>query len=396
MFSKKLNLLYMAECVSLESTKGDFVHVNEVIQAFARRGHNVTFVIRGRKTPVFFKNHLLTFRLPDLRFPMSIFLYLATLLLIAIRASVRRPDVIYVRDNGLNIGVLIGRMLAIPVFLEINGDLPLEYSFKNGILTRILKMIIKNSYSLADVIIVPSIGQRSILTSLHIANNRLYTISNGVNHRLFRPLEKFLCRQELKLDRNTFYFCFVGNIITWQGLDHAIIALSRLTKEIKDIKLQLIIAGDGPEKKELEKLAHKVDVANNVTFLGFIQHDRIPIVVNACDVCIAPFTAWRNKKIGVSPLKLYEYLSCGKPVIASSLLGTEIVSNLDAGILVEPDNIEELKNAFKKAIEMLPYWEKRAQFLHKEIAENHSWDCRVNEIVQIMHNFKTPSPNLPE
>ena len=382
-----MRLLYLADCVSSHSTGGDFIHVKEVLGAFVRKGHNLTLLIRNKAMPKFLENHIYTLKLPDLRFPLSIFVYAISALTITVETLAKKPNAIYVRDNGINLGVIIGKILRIPFILEVNGDLLLEYSLKNKASAQILKLAMRITYPLADVIIIPSKGQLSILKPQKVNPNKVYIIPNAANPQKFRLQNKTKCRQKLKLTKNSFYFCFVGNLAPWQGLDYAITALSKLIKENKNPKIKLIIIGDGPVKEKLETLAHKLNIKNNIIFLGAVDHEDIPCIINACDVCIAPFTAWRNKKIGVSPLKLFEYLSCGKPVIASSVPGTEIIKELDAGILVEPDNIEALKEAYKEAIKKLPYWEKRAHILHKEIATNHSWNNRVDTILRIIQQI---------
>ncbi|MGD6934232.1 MAG: glycosyltransferase family 4 protein [Candidatus Bathyarchaeia archaeon] len=391
---KKLNLLYLAECVSFHSTRGDIIHVSEVVEEFVRKGNSVTLLIRGKHTPSFFKNHLLTLRLSDFHFPKSLFLYFWSFIAISFRVLIKRPDVIYVRDNGLNLGLIIGNLVSIPVFLEINGDLSLEYSYKSNVMSRMLKISLRNSYSLADTIILPMPRLHSVLESLNIDTSRTKIIPNGVNHRVFYPKNKFVCREELNLGKNSFYLCFVGNLAPWQGVENAILALSKLYHESIDVDLKLIIVGNGPEEIKLKRLTDELKIADKVIFTGVVSHNGVANIVNACDVCVAPFTAWRNRKVGVSALKIYEYLSCGKPVIISSLPGTEIIEKLDAGILVEPDNVQELKNAIQKAIKMLPYWERRSFILHKEIAENYSWDCRVNDILRIIEQVLNKRASL--
>ncbi|MCJ7631941.1 glycosyltransferase, partial [Candidatus Bathyarchaeota archaeon] len=283
--SKTPNLLYLAESVSLNSTKGDLVHVKEVVEAFVRKHAKVIVLIRGKETPDFFKNHLSTFRLPDLPFPLSALTYFISTFVIVLVLSVNKPDMIYVRDNGLNIGVIIGKIYHVPVLLEINGDLQLEYSFKRAIMTKLLLFVMRNSYSLADAIVVVSRGLLQIPISLRVRNNKIHVVPNGVNSNRFSPQNKLLLRQDLGLDRNSTYFCFVGNLAPWQGVENAITALSVLAKKAEYCSVKLLIVGDGPQRKELLKLASQLNVADRITFLGAVPHEVIPIIVNACDVC---------------------------------------------------------------------------------------------------------------
>lgn len=389
MHNKKV--FYVADNVSLQSRVGDIVHVKEFVDVLSKKGFQVTLLIRSSKTSqdIAIKNLTLV-RIPSLRFPWSIFSYMISFVTIAFVMLATKPALIYVRDSGINVSVVPAKLLRIPVFLEINGDRTKEHSNLNKIFQTLVGNLTKTTYASANGIIIPSQNQISLLVPRGVKSEKIFNVPNGVNPNLFRPINKNLCRTKLVL-QDAFYFCFVGHLALWQGIDNAIVSFSKLVRDNPAMNLRLMIVGDGPLLEKLKSLTSDLQLKGRVLFLGSIPHEIVPYAINACDVCIAPFTAWRNKTIGVSPLKLFEYLSCGKPVIASLIPGTEIIKELDAGILVEPDNVEDLKNAFRKAIEMLPYWEKKAYILHEELAKNHSWDSRVDDIVKIMHSVSNKS-----
>jgi glycosyltransferase involved in cell wall biosynthesis len=384
---KMLRLLYIAQDVSLFVNRGDTTHVKEVVEAFIRRGLNITLLIGSKERSKSLENYICTLKLPRRGFPVSILAYVRNMLTITLAILILKPDIIYVRANAINLEVIIGKILHIPVILEVNGDVILEYGL-NKILVQIIKLALRITYYLADAIIVPTKGLASLILQREKVNpNKIYIIPNAVNIKRFYPRDKTECRQKLKLSEDYFYFCFVGNLAKWQGLDYAITALAQLLKEDRNQRIKLIIVGDGPEKEKLIKLANKLQVNYNIIFLGSVNYKEIPYIINACDVCIAPFTSWRNKELGISPLKLYEYLACGKPVITSKLPGTEIVSELDAGILVEAENIEKLKEAYKEVLKRLHHYNEKRNIIHEEIAKNHSWDNRVDIILNIIQQI---------
>jgi glycosyltransferase involved in cell wall biosynthesis len=224
----------------------------------------------------------------------------------------------------------------------------------------------------------------TLLKKRGVRTRNVFLVPNGVNPKYFHPIDKTMCRSKLNLDDAPFYFCFVGNLAPWQGIDKAIAAFAKLLNEKPGLDAKLLIAGTGPSRKELEKLASELKLEKKIVFLGSIAHELVPYVICASDVCIAPFGYWRNMKMGVSPLKLFEYLSCGRPVVVSSIPGTEIVKQLDAGIVVKPDDIEELKDAFGKAIQTFSYFEQREDVISHSVAETQSWQARVNDIIEIV------------
>ncbi len=102
MYSKKLKIFYLAECVSLKSKAGDLIHVLDFLEVLTKKDHEVTVFIRGKKSPTFLKNNAKTFQLPDFPFPFSFFLYIICSLFFGIEVLIKKPDIIYERDNGIN------------------------------------------------------------------------------------------------------------------------------------------------------------------------------------------------------------------------------------------------------------------------------------------------------
>ena len=79
--------------------------------------------------------------------------------------------------------------------------------------------------------------------------------------------------------------------------------------------------GDGELKNELIHLAEKMNVANKCIFTGKIPYEKVPLYINIADVCV---DLKKNLPFGYSSLKLYEYMACEKPVVASNIIDFEI------------------------------------------------------------------------
>jgi glycosyltransferase involved in cell wall biosynthesis len=155
-------------------------------------------------------------------------------------------------------------------------------------------------------------------------------------------MDRIACRRELGLDENYFYVGFVGSFGSWVGLDTLIEAI-RMTKESGYGEIRGVLVGDGGTRGYLERLVKQHRLDKEVIFTGKKSYQEVVIFMNGFDVCLAPFKKERNLKIGLSPLKLYEYLACGKPVIASRLQGiTEVIDHGNCGFLFEPDDVEDL------------------------------------------------------
>ena len=121
----KKRVLYIADCVSLQSGVGDLVHVREFVNILSKKKLDVTLIIRNGDSSNFMTN-ISIFKIPSLDFPLSIFTYLFSLIGTMLLTLITRPKFIYVRSGGINFPVFLGKLLRIPIFLEINGDLTKE------------------------------------------------------------------------------------------------------------------------------------------------------------------------------------------------------------------------------------------------------------------------------
>ena len=109
-----------------------------------------------------------------------------------------------------------------------------------------------------------------------------------------------------------------------------------------------------------------------------VPYEEVPKYINACDVCVAPFL-FRNS--GLSPLKVFEYLACGKPVVTSMINGLDFIKKYDLGILVEPENFDELAQALIKLLQNEKLRKKMAKNGRNVIATKYSWEVIAKKVV---------------
>ena len=109
--------------------------------------------------------------------------------------------------------------------------------------------------------------------------------------------------------------------------------LHRSTRaNLKRGRLRFLVVGDGPGRPELEEKACCLAVADNVHFVGLVQHDAIVDYIAAFDVALQP-----SVTPYASPLKIFEYLALGKPVVAPRLPNIEeILVDGETGLLFAP------------------------------------------------------------
>lgn len=243
--------------------------------------------------------------------------------------------------------------------------------------------ILKKALGFSDRIIAVTPGIKTNLEKTYgIPGEKIVVVSNGANTSLFKPQEQEICRKELGLDLEIPYVCFVGNLAPWQGVEYLVKAAPSILSRFPECCF--LIIGDGVMKDNLLKLCRELGVEDKFIFTGVVSYDRVPLYINASDICTAPFILARNAKIGLSPLKLYEYMACGKPVVASDISGvSDVLEASGGGIPVLPENPNALAEGVLNLLENPGLRKKLGSKGLSYVTENYSWYSvakKVNEV----------------
>lgn len=113
-------------------------------------------------------------------------------------------------------------------------------------------------------------------------------------------------------------------------------------------RVKFMIVGEGFLECQLKQLVHTLGLEEKVIFTGAVDHDMVPAYICAADVCVAPFRDTEVTRCK-SPLKIAEYMACGKAIVASNV--GEVRKMLGGiGVLVEPGDCYDLTEGILKVI----------------------------------------------
>ncbi len=280
-------------------------------------------------------------------------------------------------------------MLRIPAIIELNGISDIEAEMlgrtqkRKGISRPIRKFISRDLFRNVDSVVAVTHGiKREVIVRYGVKSDKIFVIQNGANINLFKSMSRSLCREKFGLNQSDKYVCFIGNLAPWQGVENLVKA-SPLIFE-KEMKVRFLIVGDGILGETLRIMVKEINMDERFHFLGKIPYENVPFIINASDVCVAPFIRRRNEKIGLSPLKIYEYLACGRPVVASDIEGVgDFLLETGSGITVEPENYEALAQGI---IELLHKEEVRKVMGRNgrdAVVKEHSWDSVAEKVVEV-------------
>jgi glycosyltransferase involved in cell wall biosynthesis len=276
--------------------------------------------------------------------------------------SVHHPRYTVIPKLGMSAApLLIYRALRsfVPRLLDIHGDVDLidaHYFYPDGVaavmLARLLNKPVVITARGTDINLIPryQLPRRQILwaarhasgmiavcqalkgamVELGIPEHRIRVLANGVDLAQFQPRPREEARRRWALHGPT--LLSVGHLIARKGHDLVIRSLTELDG------VSLLIAGEGPERAALGRLAKDLGVADRVRFCGLVAHADLPELYSAVDALVLASSreGWANV--------LLESLACGTPVIASNVWGnSEVIAAKAAGLLVQrtPGSIAE-------------------------------------------------------
>ena len=191
------------------------------------------------------------------------------------------------------------------------------------------------------MVVTHEIADKLINKLPRLTGNDYTILPSGANIDLFVPMPKKAARSKLKIDPTTKVVGFVGTLANYQGIDTLIDASGSIIAEEQNTVFFII--GEGPMKRNWQQRTRRACLLKHFRFLGQIEYHELPVWINAMDVCVAPFLRIAGTR---SPVKIFDYLACGRPVVASRIDGTTDVFKQSGGVhLVEPEHPQRLAAA---------------------------------------------------
>ena len=334
-----MRILYSAIDQTVPGTKGGSIHVTAVAEGLAALGHDMHVLVdRGNGPFPAGPINWIAMRPPlganQLRWVRS-----GAVRRIAERL---RPDVIM--ERYYNFGgeaILHARALHARAVLEVNAPVIDHAGSSKALVDRALIVRPMQRWrericAAADVIVTPN---ARILPS-STPPDRILEVEWGADTVRFHPGAV----GPLPFTRPSGVVAvFAGAFRSWHGAIHLARALRRLAQRGRQDISGLFI-GDGPE---LAAVKAETAGLHNVVFTGALAHDLMPAALASADIGVAPFDIAAHKPLALgfywSPLKLFEYMAAGLPVVAPAVARIpELVADGREGLLYDPADEDAL------------------------------------------------------
>lgn len=260
-----------------------------------------------------------------------------------LRAVRARPDVVYYRWMDSPHALFLAKLLGARCVCEVNGEPVPDWSDEQGGRVRAIRhWLARFALSRCDRVVVLTEGLRDLLVRRYrVPIQRIAVLPSGTDTELFAPRDPAACRRQLGLPEDLPYVGFVGSFYRYQGLQCLMDAMVKVRQVWPSA--QLLLVGDGEAALELKEQAHRLGLDGSITWSGRVSYEQVPLYIGAMTVCVAPFRGDRGE---TSPVKVFDYLACGRPVIASAIPCVEKMFVPGTGVqLVSPDHPARLADA---------------------------------------------------
>ena len=370
--------IFMACDALLDGKDAQTTHVIELLRNLKRKNKVICFAPKPKNARYDFQE--ITY-IPALNKPvflsiscqLSLFFYL---IYYCIKA---RPDAIYTRQSGVSFSpLIISKLFRILYFVEINGLILEEMRIANISKWKvdIAKLSEKLNYKHAKKIVAVTQALKELKNIYNIPAEKIVVIENGANTDLFRPINKKDAKRDL--DENYNYVGLSGSFAPWHGIEDLVRSAPLILKKVENTKFLLV--GDGELKEQTIQMVNNLNLTGNFIFIDRVHYEEVPKYVNAFDVCVI----LKKKDIPGSPLKLWEYMACGKPVIATNTEDFRVLEEYNAGILVDPEKTEEVADAIITLLKNKELRDEMGKNGRKYVVENRSWERVAREVEKVM------------
>ncbi|MCF7804200.1 MAG: glycosyltransferase [Candidatus Marinimicrobia bacterium] len=298
-----LNIDYIAS-ININGNSGKEKATGEKLSALESSQHSVdSFVLRKESSTLITKLFVIIFLELNYLFK-KIF-------------SKNPPDLIFTRSTFGFSEYIIGNLFHVPVIREIHGDFIDEANIffeKNRVLklfsvlySKYINFFLKKSNG---IIFNNDLLEKHFTDNYRLNGIQKITISNGCSIDKFYPIDPSIARLKLGLDPDIIYLLFIGSVNKWHGVEYLIDTQNEISSLSNRFRLLIVGAN---ENSYVNKLKGKSSANRDIIFKGRVSADESLLYINASNISLIPVNPVRVSP--GSPLKLFDTIACGKPVI---------------------------------------------------------------------------------
>jgi len=292
--------------------------------------------------------------------------------------SLRKPKFIICRN--LYAAVLFGLIVRNSIIYETHapehgirkifqGWLLSSKKVQTIVISEALKKIIKNIFPNAN--------------NIHVLHDAARAGQKRINNEERKELQQRLLGTAIEIIKFERIIGYFGHLYAGRGID----IIEGLAKKHPNYAF-VIYGGNEKEIKQFKEGNH----SKNLFFMGYFSPDKTPEAMSMMDVLLMPYQKTVSIGLGsidtakwMSPMKMFEYMSVGVPIISSDLpVLKEILVDLKNCILVKPGDIDDWSSALQRIINSTELHERLGKNAYAEYLTSHTWKGRAKKMLELL------------
>ena len=305
-----------------------------------------------------------------------------------------RPDCVVMRyEYGRIAGGLAARSAGLPWILQVDGPYGLEAKRLNywklpGVCSAAERWLIRS----CPAFFVVSSQIFDYYRAQGVPAGKMLVVPNGVNPTRFNPgLSGQAVRRRYGLESYQ-VLGFAGGFYPWHGVEGLLHLMETVIPQHPG--LALLLVGEGSERSRLERAAGKRGLGRRVVFTGPVRMEEVPEHVAAMDIALAPYSPQAQGTLYGSPLKLFEYMAGGKPVVTAALGQiTEVIRHGENGLLFQSGDWPGFAAQVNRFIEDGSLRERCGRQARQTVEQGYTWRHAATRIARLAERAMQGAPN---
>ena len=305
-------------------------------------------------------------------------------------ARSEKPDYVFVDSPPIFLGVpgwIAAKLWNVPLIFNVADLWPDSVRdlgvMRDGLLMKMAFRLERWIYKHSTAVTAVTEGIReTLLSSKNVSSEKVLFLPNGVDTRLFRPsASDEALKNKLGLAGKN-VILYAGNHGYAGAVEQILYAAQSLRHETL---YHFLFLGEGPEKQKLIELAAAMGL-NNVTFLNEVPLSEVPPYVAISDLGVVTL---RKSQVmaGARPAKAFVMMAGGKPVVmAAEGEAARLIQTAGAGIVVPPENHEQLANAIRTILQHPEVASQMGACGRKFVVSNFQWSLLVRNWIAQLSN----------